>query len=160
MDKSRQKIIVPVTARVCQEFCPGWGCLPQCMLGYHHPPDQAGTPRDQAGNLPPGPGTPPDQAHPPRSRACWEIRSTSGWYASYFNAILLRIDSWWQLCNDRTCWAEINLWKLRKNSMFVNISNVMMACYPISEWEVLLHWEWLVRNSFKRIRSFAYFQEN
>ena len=24
---------------VCQEFCPHWGgCLPQCMLGYTHPP--------------------------------------------------------------------------------------------------------------------------
>ena len=32
--------------------------------------------------------TPPDQA-PPRSRAYWEIRSTSGRYASYWNAILV-----------------------------------------------------------------------
>ena len=27
---------------------------------------------------------------PPGSRACWEIRSTSGRYASYWNAILFR----------------------------------------------------------------------
>ena len=33
---------------------------------------------------PPGPGTPPGT----RSRACWEIRSTSGRYASYCNAFL------------------------------------------------------------------------
>ena len=33
---------------------------------------------------------PPDQAPPnPPSRACWEIRSVSGRYASYWNAILL-----------------------------------------------------------------------
>ena len=38
---------------------------------------------------PPGPGTPPDQyTPPPRSSACWEIRATSGRYASYWNAFL------------------------------------------------------------------------
>ena len=46
---------------------------------------------------PPGPGTPspwdqappPPSRHPPRSsRAYWEIRSTSGRYASYWNANL------------------------------------------------------------------------
>ena len=49
---------------------PGWG---------RHPPDQAGTP--------PGPSR-----HPPTTqrRAYWEIRSTSGWYASYWNAILFK----------------------------------------------------------------------
>ena len=85
----------------------GGGGLPQCMLGYHSPPslwDQAGPPRlgrppDQAGTparpgrhpgqtrqapLPPGPGR-----HTPQSRAYLEIRSTSGRYASYWNAILL-----------------------------------------------------------------------
>ena len=59
-----------------------------------------------------------------------------------------------------TCWAEINSCKLLKNSMFVNISSVMMACYRISEWELSFHWEWLVENWFKTITSFAYFQEN
>ena len=47
-----------------------------------------------------------------------------------------------------------------KNSMFVNISSVMMDCYPISEWEEPFNWEWLVGNSFKTITSFAYFREN
>ena len=42
------------------------GGLPQCMLGYNLPREQA----------------------PPRRRACWEIRSTRGQYASYWNAIL------------------------------------------------------------------------
>ena len=43
------------------------GCLPQCMLGY----------------TPPGADTPP---HPPG--ADFSIRSTSGRYASYWNAFL------------------------------------------------------------------------
>ena len=38
------------------------------------------TPQDQA---------PPWSRHTPLHSACWEIRSTSGWYASYWNAILL-----------------------------------------------------------------------
>ena len=85
------------------------GGLPQCMLGYHHPSqDQAGTPQDQAppwdqagryplpqdqapprARHPSEPGTPPGtRHHPPQSRACWEIRSTSRRYASYCNAFL------------------------------------------------------------------------
>ena len=76
--------------------------LPQCMLGYHphpppgtrHPPPPgAGTPWDQAppprNRHPLGPGTPPGPSTP--SRPCWEIRSTSGRYASYWNAFLLSI---------------------------------------------------------------------
>ena len=53
------------------------GGLPQCMLGYH--PPSRHTPRDQA----------PPQTRQPLHSACWEIRSTSGCYASYWNAILL-----------------------------------------------------------------------
>ena len=50
---------------------------------------------------PPAPGTPlgtrytplPDQVHPPPgSSACREIRATSGRYASYWNAFLLKIE--------------------------------------------------------------------
>ena len=44
-----------------------------------HPPGTRYTPLEQT--------TPPDQV-PPRSRACWEIRSTCGRSASYWNAIL------------------------------------------------------------------------
>ena len=60
------------------------------------PPDQAPprtrqTSQDQTGlqelgTPSPGPGTPPSP-----SRAYWEIRSTSGRYASYWNTILLLI---------------------------------------------------------------------
>ena len=36
-------------------------------------------------------GIPPPPPHPHHRRACWEIRSTRGRYASYWNAILLNI---------------------------------------------------------------------
>ena len=60
------------------------GGLPQCMLGYHTP----------------GPGR-----HPPPqwSRAYWEIRSISGWYASYWNAIL---------CSTCFHWLRFRFWSL------------------------------------------------
>ena len=60
--------------------------LSQCMLGYHHPPPRT--------RHPPG-ADPPGTRHPPpeQSRACWEIRSTSGRYASYWNAILFKVHS-------------------------------------------------------------------
>ena len=57
---------------MCKEFCPQGG-LPQCMLRYP----------------PPGTRHPTGTSPPPQSSACWEIRSTSGRYASYWNAILL-----------------------------------------------------------------------
>ena len=91
-------------------YTPGPGTPPRPGT----PPQTRYTPRDQVhspppdqvhppgpGTLPPGPGTPPtrytppdqvpprDQVHPPpRGRTCWEIRSTRGRYASYWNAIL------------------------------------------------------------------------
>ena len=52
------------------------GCLPQCMLGY--PPEQTL----------PGSRHPWEQT-PPWRRACWEIQSIRGRYASYWNAFLL-----------------------------------------------------------------------
>ena len=69
---------------------PPLGSLPKCMLGYTPPRNQRKTP--------PGADTPREHTHPtgadtPRRRhplrsACWEIRATSGWYASYWNAFL------------------------------------------------------------------------
>ena len=47
---------------------------------------QAGTPPWQV--HPPGRYTPSQAGTPPRSSACWEIRTTSGRYASYWNAFL------------------------------------------------------------------------
>ena len=62
-----------------------------------HPPDQV--PHPPWTRYTPRPGTPSpwtrytpqDQVPPPRGTACWEIRSTSGRYASYWNAILFRL---------------------------------------------------------------------
>ena len=73
------------------------GCLPQCMLGYTHvfpPPPRADTPPaadTPAADTPPEQTPPweqtPPSRHPP-CRACCQIRSTHGRYASYWNAIL------------------------------------------------------------------------
>ena len=85
---------------VCHSFCSRGGGLPQCMLGYHHhpppgsrpPPEQ--TPPKQTPPL--GPDTPrsrhtplpPPGADTPPREADSSIRSTSGRYASYWNAFL------------------------------------------------------------------------
>ena len=112
----RNEVVAKVMfLQVC--VCPrGGGCLPQCMLGCHTPPD---------GGTPPGPGRPPpgtrqtppgtrqtppgDQADPPgwrtppgtrqtppgpgRPPADSSIWSTSGRYASYWNAFLFTINT-------------------------------------------------------------------
>ena len=87
--------------------------LPQCMLGYHPPhPDQV--PLDQAPprtrhprSRPPRAGTPLNRHHSrtsPPLYSAWEIRSTSGRYASYWNAILLAKLFCNQLCScNRNC---------------------------------------------------------
>ena len=42
-----------------------WGCLPQCMLGYHtHPPPRSRHPPEQ---MPPQEQTPPREDTPPRA---------------------------------------------------------------------------------------------
>ena len=80
----------------------GGGCLPRCMLGYpprtRHPPG-ADTPQSRhppRADTPPEADTPLWEQTPPRTRhPPWEadsgIQSTSGWYASYWNAFLLLI---------------------------------------------------------------------
>ena len=65
-------------------------------LGRYIPPPRAGTPPRQVhppGQVHPQADTLPRQVHPwagspPWSSACWEIRATSGRYASYWNAFL------------------------------------------------------------------------
>ena len=95
----RNEVVAKVMfLQVC--VCPqGGGCLPQCMLGCHtpHPPDgEPPSPRDgeppQMENPPrmenlPQWRTPPRWRPPPRE-ADSSIRSTSGRYASYWNAFL------------------------------------------------------------------------
>ena len=100
---------------VCQEFCSQGGvCLSACWDTHTHPgsrhPPIADTPAPRANTpweqTPPGADTPlgadtPQSKHPPGSkhppqeqtppchRACWEIWSMHGRYASYWNAVLL-----------------------------------------------------------------------
>ena len=64
-------------------FTGGGVCLSAC---WDTTPPRTDTPQSR----PPGVDTPWEQTPP--SRACWEIRSTHGWYASYWNAILFLIE--------------------------------------------------------------------
>ena len=102
----------PTGMHSCQTYYPPDQVHPSGP-GTHPPPEQVhppgpgtplgpGTP-SESGTHPPGPDTPPgtrytatppqtrhtpwDQVHPQTS-ACWEIRATSGRYASYWNAFL------------------------------------------------------------------------
>ena len=69
----------------CLSFCSQRECLPQCMLGYT--PLVADTPLEQ---------TAPRKQTPPCTVHCWEIRATSGRYASYWNAYLFILMYWCQ----------------------------------------------------------------
>ena len=63
-------------------------CFYTCVRFCSHHSVHAGIPTP--GKDPPWQGTPPLQGIPPPLRsACWEIRSTSGPYASYWNVILV-----------------------------------------------------------------------
>ena len=75
---------------------------------------------------------------------CITLDHASHWIIHHIESYIILNNSWFFihdsnyhtiLCKviDHTCWAEINLWKLLKNSVFVDISNVIMACCPISE---------------------------
>ena len=86
-----------IFSSVCQEFCPqgGEGGSASVHAGIPHtpwdqaPPEHAPPPAGPQDQTPSGPGTPSPRPGTPRASACWEIRSTSGRYASYWNAILL-----------------------------------------------------------------------
>ena len=84
---------------VCQSLFSG-GVSAQCMLGYP-PGPEADTPQTRGRHpSPPRADTPweqnlskqPPPNRPPLRSACWEIRATSGRYASYLNAYLLAIN--------------------------------------------------------------------
>ena len=64
---ARNEVGANVFTGVCHSVNRGWGCLPQCMLGYtplsRHAPPGADTAPEQ--NHPPGADTPPEQTHPP-----------------------------------------------------------------------------------------------
>ena len=67
--------------------CP-WGEGGVCPIAcWDTPPDQMQTPPGSR-QPPPGPDTPSPRADTPHCSVCWEIRATSGQYASYRNAFL------------------------------------------------------------------------
>ena len=79
-----------IFSSVCQEFCSQGGSAP-LHAGIHplfqsrHPPLEQTLPRAD-----PPVADPPGVAPPPRwLSASWEIRLTSRWYTSYWNAYLL-----------------------------------------------------------------------
>ena len=85
-----------VFTRVCLSTGGVPGQVPPGQVSPQAGTPQAGTPLGQV--HPQGPGTPPQAGAPPgtrytRSSACWEIRATSGRYASYWNAFLFTIKS-------------------------------------------------------------------
>ena len=65
---------------VCDSVHRGGVCLTTCW--------DTTPPREQTS---PPPRADPPGADTPWRRACWEIWSTRGWYASYWNAILLML---------------------------------------------------------------------
>ena len=87
-----QASVILLTGGVCLSACwdsfPGPGTPP--TRSRHNTPRSRHPPHPRTRNPPPR-SRPPSQGQapqPPGSRACWEIRSTSGRYASYWNAIL------------------------------------------------------------------------
>ena len=71
---------------VCQSFCSQGGgvCLSACL----DTPPGTDPPRHPPGTPPAHPALTHPSGKPPRRRACWEIWSMRGRYASYWNAIL------------------------------------------------------------------------
>ena len=79
-----QASMILLTGGVCLSAC--WDIPPRSR----HPHPRADSPPPQEQTPPPQSRLPPqEQTPPPQHRACWEIRSTRGRYASYWNAILL-----------------------------------------------------------------------
>ena len=80
-----------IFSSVCQEFCP-WGGSASVHAGIP-PPDKETPPGKEIplARRPPCQDIPPPPRQTPLHSACWEIRSTSGRYASYWNAILLHL---------------------------------------------------------------------
>ena len=90
MNKGRQPIFLPPTNIVCEGYVFTRACHSFCsrvaVPDQVHPPGPGTPPLNQV-HLP-GPGNLPGPGTPLRSRAWWEIRSTCGRSASYWNAIL------------------------------------------------------------------------
>ena len=119
---------------------PGTGNLPGAGIPHDQAPPRPGTPRP---DIPPEQATPhpPDQAPPgpgtttpPRCRACWEIRSTRGRYASYWNAILLLFKNNWTL---RPIHTERKLKRKRKFSLMFEIISLIYFVFAFAYFNIV-----------------------
>ena len=105
---SQACVILFTGGDVCLSAC--WDTTPprsRHPTRSSHPPPEQTPPTPPEQTLSPWEQTPPEQTppleqtppsrhpppsrQPPQRRACWEIRSTRGRYASYWNAILFRM---------------------------------------------------------------------
>ena len=131
------------------------GGLPQYMLGYPPPPEQTPPPQSRGSRSPPEqtpPGSrhplPPDQTHPsgsrpPQREADSGIRSTSGRYASYWNAFLYLHTAF--VCNS----PQYGI-RLAEMSDSLQRLNRKLKTEPISIFQLLYSWFRLV--AFLRIK--------
>ena len=97
------------------------GCLPQCMLRCHTPPPPGSRHPPEADTPPPQKHTPPRsrpplEADPPPHKACWEIRSTHGRYASYWDAFLFYVYLVRKRISDFT-WCTLKLGNLQSSNI-------------------------------------------
>ena len=83
---------------VCQEFCPQGGRVSASVHAGIHPLPPSPQEQTPSGADPPG-QTPPGEQTPPREADC-SIRSTSGRYASYWNAFLFETIFGWNSPHD------------------------------------------------------------
>ena len=136
------------------------GCLPQCMLGYppgsRHPPGSRPPRADtRPGRDTPSPGlstplglsTPPRLSTPPETKYTtpWEadsgIRSsTSGRYASYWNAFLFCLYVW-------ICFSFIHSIVFRKLTLIRQHYVRAVAFY---------YWNWVSMNSAVNLQTYIY----
>ena len=85
-----------------------------------------GTPPGQVHPPPQGPGTPPRTTYPPCS-ACWEIRATSGRYASYWNAFLSSSLFACFIFHDELIQVPLNFFKCQSFNFSLHIIHIVTS---------------------------------
>ena len=117
--------------RVCDSVHRGGVCPIAC---WDRPP----SPRSR--HPPPEEDTPGEQT--PQYSACWEIRATSGRYASYWNAILfillLLFSRFSQaLCNERRSTSRV-VFRSYHNAQHIDGSNSQLKCKQFEKTDAIL----------------------
>ena len=112
---------------------PPW---PGTPLGPDPPPPGPGTPPVQTSpgadthpkSRHPPEQTPPEQTAPPPSSACWEIRATSGRYASYWNEIFFHNSIYKVVWYHFTCHVTSDFWPCLHTYVSINIVKALFSC--------------------------------